>query len=122
MATGLEMLDALRAAIRDLPAGSDFRVNIFDKLDLCKLTLADLHQVGFDGTVAEQIMDALNRQDITALGKHLGIRLGVDKDAENLIPGEGLKRTAGALKDDPESFEEMLEYLDRLRHPQRHAS
>ncbi len=122
MATGLEMLDALQAATRDLPHGSEFHLNQFDKLDLCKLTLADLQHRGLEGAVAENITDELNRQHVTALGEHLGVRLEVNKDAENLIPGEGLKRTAGALRDDPETFEEMLDYLDRLRHPQRHAS
>ncbi len=122
MATGLEMLDALRSAIRDLPCGSAFSVNQFDKLDLCKLTLDELQQRGVNGVVGEQIVAKLSHQDLTALGQHLGIRLEMDNEAENLIPGEGIKRTAGALRDDPETFEEMLDYLERLRHPQRHAS
>jgi hypothetical protein len=122
MATGLEMLDALKSATRDLPAHSEFAVNPFDKLDLCKLTVADLLQRGFDTAIAERVVEDLNRQSVAALGTHLGLELKVDKKAPNLIPGEGLKRTAGALKDDPETLEEMLDFLDRLRHPTRQAS
>lgn len=120
MASGLEMFQALRARTKDLSTGSTFLVNIFDKLDLCKLTPEDLRSVGFSQSVAEQVSANLMNQSLDALGNALGLKLVVDKNALNLIPAEGMKRAAETLRDDPQSLEEMLQEVGRMRHPERY--
>ena len=122
MATGLEMYDALKAATRDLPDGGSFVINPNDALDLRKLTSGDLVSRGFDDEIAEAVSRDLLEGHLNTLGRALGIHhLEVRKRVPNLIPGEGLKRAAEALKDDPQTLEEMLAELDRIRHPERYS-
>src|SRR5713101_4802931 len=108
MATGLEMFDALKRATQDLPRGGTFTLNVYNKLDLCKLTENDLQSVGFDQEVASRVARDLSKQSLEELGKAMGIELVVRKNSLDLIPGEGIKRATEILRNDPQTLEEML--------------
>jgi hypothetical protein len=121
MATGLELYDALKAATRALPRDGTFLINPNDALDLRKLTVGDLVSRGVDGEIAEAVSRDLLDGNVETFGRALGVHLEVKKRVPNLIPGEGLKRAAEIMKDDPQTLEEMLEEMDRIRHPERYA-
>src|SRR4051794_7147915 len=121
MATGLEMYDALKAATRGLPYDCTFVINPNDALDLRKLTVGDLMARGFDGEKAQVVSRDLLDGNFETFGQALGIQLEVKKRVLNLIPGESLRRAAEILKDDPQTLEEMLEEMDRIRHPERYS-
>lgn len=118
MATGLEMFDALQRAAQGLPTGSDFRMHYFDQFDLFKLKPEELVARGYDQLSAERISTDLMAKCLDELGKSLGIKLFVARDVRTLIPGEGARRAAEALRDDPQTLEEMLIEMDRIRHPE----
>ena len=122
MATGLEMFDALKRATADIPIGGRFDVNSFDAKDLMKLTDDDLKALGFDAILAERIDRDLICGRLTELGKAIGLDLSVDRRAGNLIPGEGLRRSRGALANDAQPLESLFEQLDRIRHPERYSA
>lgn len=122
MATGLEMFDALKRRAAALPAGSRFAVNTFDAKDLMKLTQDDLQSRSFDSGVAERVDRDLQRGSLTQLGKAMGVELVIDRKAENLIPGEGLRRSRGILANDAQPLERLFEQLDRIRHPDRYPA
>jgi hypothetical protein len=122
MATGLEMFDALKRRIAALSIGSRFQVNGFDAKDLMKLTENDLMDRGFDRAIAERVDHDLLKGSLAELGKAIGIDLSIDRQAPNLIPGEGLKRAGGYLANDPQTLESLFEQLDRIRHPERHPA
>jgi hypothetical protein len=119
MASGSEMFDALRKAIKPMQSGESFDVNLSDALELGKLTEDDLLAKGFGPEEARRVEADLHRGNLSELGRALGIRLKVIKHKQNLIPGESLKRAAEILKNDPTTLEEDLEDLDRIRHPER---
>ena len=120
MASGLEMYRALKRATEELPINSEFNINPSDKCDLCKLTESDLREsLGFDRSVARAVDDDLLRGRITELGKAIGLRLLVVRHARNLIPGEGIRRAAELMKDDPATVEQVLAEVNQLRHPEQ---
>jgi hypothetical protein len=119
MATGLEMYNALRKAIGARNSNGVLKINRSDKADLCKLSVTDLESLGYDRATAERVGNDLSNDSLGELGKSLGIKLEVEKYALVLIPGEGLKRAAELLKNDPQTLEEMLEELRRMRNPLR---
>ncbi len=122
MATGLEMFDALRQATSRLAARAEFKINDFDTEDLMRLSAADLARRGFDPSIAERVARDLAGGRLDELSAALNVPLRVDHDVKNLIPGEGLRRTAGVLANDGQTMEEMLEELDRIRHPERYPA
>jgi hypothetical protein len=121
MATGLEMYRAVKKATERLNGAGILKINASDKRDLCQLNEPELEFLGFDKGSAERIANELSHGNLTELGKTLGINLEVDKHALVLIPGEGLRRAAEALKDDPQTLEEMLAEMRHIRHPWRYA-
>jgi hypothetical protein len=116
MATGREMYKALKHATSDLPAGSTFTINPFDKIDLCKLTVGDLEKEDYSSAIAERVSQDLMTGSLRELGASMALCLVVDKGTLTLIPGEGFRRAADALKDDPQSLDDMLAELDGIRH------
>jgi hypothetical protein len=120
MATGLEMYDALVQAIAARNNGR-IAVNEFDAEDLAKLTRDELVSRGVDTAQANRIVSDLGTGNLRELGKAVGVDLSVEERQPNLIPGEGIRRSAGALADDDQTMEEMFEELDRIRHPERYA-
>lgn len=122
MASGLEMFDALKRGLSSLPLNGHFHVNGFDAKDLMKLAKNDLVLRGFDPDVAERVNRDLLKGSLAELGRAIGTELSVDRQAPNLIPGEGLKRSGGYLANDPQPLESLFEQLDRIRHPERHPA
>src|SRR5260221_12612182 len=109
MAEGPVMLRAVRNAIKQLPAGSEFKINRFDAYDLMKLRASQLsEELGCDESAAEAISADLMQGNLLELGRALGVNLTVDKSRPNLIPGSGIVRTAGALATDPQPLSEMF--------------
>ncbi|MBI2826583.1 MAG: hypothetical protein HYX69_18070 [Planctomycetia bacterium] len=94
---------------------------MFDKLDLCKLTAPDLISRGFDESVAKRVSADLLRGNVEQLSDAIGIELRVERVARWLIPGEGIRRSAGALADEDETLDQTLRELDEIRHPEGHA-
>jgi hypothetical protein len=121
MATGLEMYHAVKKATERLNGDKILKINASDKRDLCQLNVPDLESLGFEKGNAERIANELSKGNLAELGKTFGIHLEVEKYALVLIPGEGLRRAAEALKDDPQTLEEMLEEMRHIRHPWRYA-
>lgn len=76
MSSGQEMYIAIKKSTSDLPKGSEFWINVNDKYDLCKLTAADLRDLGY-GEKADLIASALNDQNLMPLGEGMGIFLKV---------------------------------------------
>jgi hypothetical protein len=120
MATGLEMYDALVRAIAARGNGA-IAVNEFDAEDLSKLTADDLRLRGVDAARAERIASELARGNLWELGNAVGAHLTIEQHKPNLIPGEGIRRSAGSLADEEQTMEETFEELDRIRHPERYA-
>lgn len=120
MATGLEMYDALVRVIGARGNGT-LAVNEFDAEDLSKLTAADLRLRGIEAAQAERVASELARGNLGELGNAVGARLEIERHEPNLIPGEGIRRSAGSLADEEQTMGEMFEELDRIRHPERHA-
>jgi hypothetical protein len=73
MPTGREALANLKTRLALVPPGSTVWLDLIDKLDLCKLTENELR--GEFGAVAPQVCRALNRLDMSELGKVLGYSL-----------------------------------------------
>lgn len=122
MATGLEMFDALKRATAGLPIGSRYEINTFDAKDLMKLTEDDLRTLGFDAIVAARVDRDLLGGNLTEFGKAIGLELAVNRQAGNLIPGEGLRRSRGVLADDTQPLDSLFKELDRIRHPERYSA
>lgn len=120
MATGLEMYDALVRAIAVRGNGA-IAVNEFDAEDLARLTADDLRLRGIDAARAERIASELVKGNLRELADVVGARLTVEQHEPNLIPGEGIRRSAGSLADEEQTMEEMFEELDHIRHPERYA-
>lgn len=120
MATGLEMYDALVRATAARGNGT-LAVNEFDAEDLTKLTAADLCLRGVDAPRAERVVSDLAQGNLRELGSAVGVHLTINENEPNLIPGEGIRRSAGSLADEEQTMEEMLEELGRIRHPERYA-
>ena len=117
MATGKEMLKAVLDAVRSRPDQKELRLSIFDTYDLFKLTPGDLQEFGLDSVWSEHISGDLLNGSLAELSDWLGTRLVKDKLQKNLIPGEGVRRTAGmweATDDDPDV---LVEEIRRLRSP-----
>ena len=117
MATGKEMLEAVREAVRREPELEELRLSSFDACDLCKLTSSELVAFGVDPERAEQISADLMNGSLHELGEWLGLLLMKVKHQRSLIPGEGFRRTAGIWatgNDDPDS---IVEEIRQLRHP-----
>lgn len=120
MATGLEMYDALLRAVAARGNGT-IAVNEFDAEDLSKLTAADLRLRGINAARAERAASELARGNLSELGSAMGVDLTIERHEPNLIPGEGIRRSAGSLADEEQTMEEMFEELDRIRHPERYS-
>lgn len=82
--SGLQAYDALKAATRDLPRGSEFVVNTLDGLDLQKLTVSDLESRDYATSVAERVSSDLLSGSLEQLGKSMGLRLRSDPNAPRL--------------------------------------
>lgn len=120
MATGLEMYDALVRAIAARGNGA-IAVNEYDAEDLTRLTAADLRLRGIDAARAERVAGELSKGNLRELGSVVGAYLTIEQHEPNLIPGEGIRRSAGSLADEEQTMEEMFDELDRIRHPERFA-
>lgn len=120
MATGLEMYDALVRAIAARGNGA-IAVNEFDAEDLAKVTAPDLRSRGVDAARAERIVGELVKGNLRELGNVVGANLTIERYEPSLIPGEGIRRSAGSLADDEQTMDEMFEELDRIRLPERYA-
>jgi hypothetical protein len=101
MATGKEMLDAVRSHLKVHPDSKELRLNVCDTSDLCELTANDLAPLVGDTQRVAQIFRDLAQQRLESLGDLLGVKLITDPDQCNLIPGAGIRRTEGIWADDP---------------------
>ena len=118
MATGKEMLAALRQAVQRNSSVRELRISPFDASDLFKLQPNDLKDFGADVHVARVICQDLARRDFGKLSEWLEISIVPDTSARNLIPGEGIRRTAGVWatgNDDPDA---IVDEIRRMRNAQ----
>jgi hypothetical protein len=119
MATGKQMLTAVLDAIKNRPGASELRISTFDAYDLFKLQPTELQEFGVDEERSEAISnDLLQNQSLSELGAWLGKTLIKVKDADNLIPGEGIRRSAGIWANgnncDPDA---IVQEIRQLRNP-----
>jgi hypothetical protein len=117
MATGKQMLEAVLQAVRSQPGLPELRLSTFDAIDLEKLTPSDLQSLGVDTGKAERIGGDLLSGSFDELGNWLGTKLVRDKAAKNLIPGEGLRRTAGIWWTGDYDPDAVVEEIRQLRNP-----
>jgi hypothetical protein len=120
MATGKQMLVAVHDAIKRRPELKELKLSVFDVYDLFKLRPGDLQDIDPAISIdrSELISSDLREHGLAELSEWLGVKLIKDKYQKNLIPGEGLRRTAGLWaggNDDPDA---MAEEIRRLRHPE----
>lgn len=95
MATGKQMLKAVRDALCEQPDRKELPISVFDAYDLFKLTADDLVEAGLDRPRAESICADLLQASLAQLSEWLGVKVFSQKGQKNLIPGEGIRRTAG---------------------------
>ena len=123
MATGPEMLRALKHATASMPPGATIVLNYHDADDLCRLSIAELRdEFGYDDRTATRIAADLEQGSVKQLGQSLSLDLRPAANVRTLIPGEGIRRAQALLKDDPQTLEEMLLELDQMRHPERYPA
>lgn len=122
MPTGLDIYDALKEVMRDLPVGEEVQISRGDADDLCKLTSEELLSRGCEESTAERISAELLKPSFTLLGQTLGHNIVVSPSVRTLVPVIRLRETAGSLADEPETLEETFRILDEIRHPERYAS
>lgn len=117
MATGTQMLKAVRDFLSVHPEAKQLRLSTFDCYDLFKLKPSDLESFGVAGKRAEQISTDLLAGSLAELSSWLGVELIKDKAQKNLIPGEGVRRTAGIWADGNDDPDSVVEEIRRLRNP-----
>ncbi len=114
----IDVLKALRKATQDWPPSTPFRLNASDRDDLLRLKRSEIGRcLNVADPIAAKIVDGLSHDSLSGLGEALDVHLDVDPTAKNLIPGAGIARSAGALADEAESYEDMLDFFRNLRHP-----
>ncbi len=101
MATGREMLDAVIKAIHANPGIKELRLSPFDVYDLFKLTPIDLLPHCDSRESADAVSSDLSHEHLDKLSELLGVKLTKYREQKNLIPGEGIRRQAGAWANDP---------------------
>src|SRR5690348_9634970 len=77
MAKGLEILADIQKRVRGNAPGAELWIDVLEKLDLCKLTQADLEGANFGKKEAADIATALNKQNLDPLSAILGTALKV---------------------------------------------
>jgi len=122
VASAIATLRALQERSAKLTNGKSLAINLFDKMDLCKLTAENLvKDFDWDEDLAQRADAALSQGDVGPLAVGLGITLIVDRTATNLIPGEGFRRTSELLAEKLQgvSTEQVLDEIYAVRHPVR---
>jgi len=79
------MYDALWAAIRGLPEGSEFVVNAIEAYDLEKVTDNDLRSRGYSENIAKEVSSSLFNGDLRPLGKIGRVRLTKSHEVPRLL-------------------------------------
>jgi hypothetical protein len=118
MAGGKEMLTAVLNAVKKQPEHKELRLSTFDAYDLFKVQPSDLRELGVECERAEAISNDLFKKNLAELSAWLGVTLVKDRTARNLIPGEGLRRTAGIWANGNDDLDSIVEEIRRLRHPE----
>jgi hypothetical protein len=117
MATGKEMLEAVRHVLRSQPSLRELRISVFDALDLEKLTPSDLRSLNLSVDESERITSDLLTGSLEELGNWLGTKLVKDHRQRNLIPGEGFRRTAGIWATGDDDPDALVDEIRELRNP-----
>ena len=117
MASGKQMLQAVVDAIRSQPDKKELRLSIFDSYDLFKLKPSDLQDFGLDIKTSERISGDLLDESLIELSNWLDTTLVKDAQQKNLIPGEGVRRTAGIWATSDDDPDAMVDEIRRLRNP-----
>ena len=117
MATGKEMLTAVIEAVKRKPELKELPISTFDAYDLFKATAVDLKELGIDGPRAEAIGCDLHNESLTELSAWLGVTLVKLRQTRNLIPGEGIRRTAGLWWNGDYDLDAIVEEIRQLRNP-----
>ena len=120
MATGIQMLEAVREAIKRQPGVKELSLSMFDSTDLFELRASDLEGLGVDRERADVISADLANESFVEFGAWLGVKLIRDTHHKNLIPGEGLRRSAGAWAVEGEELDidALVQEIRQLRHPE----
>jgi hypothetical protein len=117
MATGKQMLEAVLQVVRAQPGIAELRLSFFDAYDLFKLRARDLQELGVDIERSELISHDLLEENLGELNSWLGTRLVPDKLQKNLIPGEGVRRTAGIWWTGDYDPDRLVDEIRQLRNP-----
>lgn len=108
MATGKQMLVAVKYELQQHPELKELTLNQFDVEDLCRAEAVDLQDFGATAEEAESVTNDLKSGSLERLSQWLGIKLvKSQKMVRNLIPGEGIRSAAGAWwtgNDTPDSI------------------
>lgn len=75
MATGAEILLALRRRVKEVAFGGKVTVSRMDVTDFKKITAGCLVEAGWDRSSAERVSVALERGDMEPLGETLGVKM-----------------------------------------------
>ncbi len=108
MATGKQMLVAVKYELQQHPELQELTLNQFDVEDLCRAEARDLEDFGATPEQAACVVCDLKQGELVKLNQWLGVKLiPSEKLVRNLIPGEGIRRSAGSWwtgLDTPESI------------------
>lgn len=119
MASGSQMLEAVQKAIKDLPHGAVFKLSGFDAKDLYKLEPEQLKAASFSDATIDEVVRELRspHPSLNKLGAALGVRLVIDSNQKNLIPGEGIRRSMGIWANGDDAVQSMVDEVRMLRNP-----
>jgi hypothetical protein len=118
MATGMEMLRAVMDVIAQEPSENGLLISRFDVDDLMQLEPAELQSLGVDDKRAEAIVADLREGCVEQLSDWLGRKLIKVQQLKSIIPGEGIRRTAGLWADEREyDPDALVEEIRQLRNP-----
>ena len=117
MATGKQMLVAVKYELQQHPDLKELTLNRFDVEDLCRAEAIDLQDFGAPLDLAAEIVSDLRQGSLDKLGQWLGVKLNKVARHPNLIPGEGFRRTASILWTGNDTIESVVQEVRELRNP-----
>lgn len=117
MATGKQMLVAVKYELQQHPELKELTLNQFDVEDLCRVAATELEDFGASTAQAESIVSELRQGSLVKLGEWLGVKLNKVARHPNLIPGEGFRRAAGLLWTGNDTIESVVQEVRDMRNP-----
>jgi hypothetical protein len=117
MATGKQMLVAVKYELQQHPELKELTLNRFDVEDLCRAEPADLEDFGAINGQAEEIVNDLKSGSLEKLSQWLGVKLVKVARHPNLIPGEGFRRSASMCWTGNDNIDSVVQEIRDMRYP-----